>query len=104
MTPYRTVSWMIVPMKKFCIGLIFLLSTISSGISADTGSSVGVPQNSPLSEATEDCLGCHEDETPGIVADWLASRHARVSVASALKKPVVSRRVSAVSVPDSLST
>ena len=104
MTPYRTVSWMIVPMKKFCIGLIFLLSTISSGISADTGSSVGVPQNSPLSEATEDCLGCHEDETPGIVADWLASRHARGSVASALKKPVVSRRVSAVSVPDSLST
>ncbi|MBU3917196.1 hydroxylamine oxidase, partial [bacterium] len=58
----------------------------------------------PISEATQDCLGCHEDETPGIVSDWRASKHARMSVSKALMKPAISRLVSAASVPDSLSS
>ncbi|MBU2515645.1 hydroxylamine oxidase [bacterium] len=68
----------------------------------------GIAQNTQevpaISEATQDCLGCHEDETPGIVADWRSSRHAIMSVSEALKKPIVSRRVSAISVPESLSS
>ncbi|MFH2130818.1 MAG: multiheme c-type cytochrome, partial [bacterium] len=60
--------------------------------------------NPPISEATQDCLGCHEDETPGIVADWRSSRHATMSVVNALQKPVHARRVSADAVPESLSS
>lgn len=36
-----------------------------------------------VSPTTEGCLGCHADVTPGLVADWRASTHARVAVAGA---------------------
>jgi hydroxylamine dehydrogenase len=58
----------------------------------------------PISEASQDCLGCHEDETPGIVADWRGSRHAVTSVSEALKKPSIARRVSVEKVPDSMAS
>ena len=32
--------------------------------------------DAPYSEATEECLGCHESIHPGIVEDWKRSRHA----------------------------
>lgn len=56
-----------------------------------------------VSEATEECLGCHEEVTPQIVADWKTSRHSRISFAGALKKDALSRRVSAEKVADNLS-
>ncbi len=55
-----------------------------------------------MSEATEECIGCHEEVTPGIVADWRRSRHARTSPADALALPATERRVSAASVPEEL--
>ncbi len=48
----------------------------------------------PVSEATQACLDCHESATPGIVADWRASAHARTSPAEAVKRPELERRVS----------
>ncbi len=30
-----------------------------------------------LSPQTETCIGCHKIYTPGIVQDWLTSRHSR---------------------------
>lgn len=56
----------------------------------------------PLSEASEACLACHEALHPGLVGDWLRSRHARVSVAQALERPALERRVSADGVPEAL--
>jgi len=56
-----------------------------------------------VSEATETCLSCHTAATPGIVADWKKSRHARVSPAEALKKDRASRRVSAENIPVTLA-
>jgi hypothetical protein len=53
-----------------------------------------------LSEATEDCLACHEEVTPGIVSDWRRSRHARVSLAEALGKEPLERRVSLTAAPE----
>lgn len=53
-----------------------------------------------LSEATEECLGCHEEVTPGIVSDWRRSRHSRVSLAEAMQKKSLERRVSLTSAPD----
>ncbi|MBL7060196.1 MAG: hydroxylamine oxidase [Candidatus Marinimicrobia bacterium] len=48
----------------------------------------------PLSDETEECISCHETETPGIVQDWLSSRHAKTTVLDALEKERVERRVS----------
>jgi hydroxylamine dehydrogenase len=47
-----------------------------------------------LSPATSMCLECHRTATPGAVADWERSRHAQVTLAEALAKPALGRRVS----------
>jgi len=43
--------------------------------------------SAPLSEGTKACLDCHKDLHPGLVRDWLASRHAQVASGAAMKKP-----------------
>jgi len=61
------------------------------------------PQDSaPLSEATEECLACHEVAHPGIAADWARSRHARTTPAQALALDPLERRMSADSVPEEM--
>ena len=54
------------------------------------------------SSATETCLACHEAATPGIVADWRNSRHARTSPAEGLARPELERRISASEVAKEL--
>jgi hydroxylamine dehydrogenase len=56
-----------------------------------------------VSEATQECIGCHSTVTPGLVADWKKSRHAQILPQEALKKAQLERRVSATSVPETLS-
>jgi hypothetical protein len=56
-----------------------------------------------VSEATEECLGCHVTIHPGLVADWKLSRHARTTPAYALEKPQLARRLSAATLPANLS-
>ncbi len=56
-----------------------------------------------LSPQTEACIGCHQLYTPGIVQDWLTSRHSKVTPLIALKKDKLQRRISAKGIPDSLS-
>ncbi|WP_028313477.1 multiheme c-type cytochrome [Desulfatibacillum aliphaticivorans] len=53
-------------------------------------------QAPPLSEATEGCLMCHEEATPGIVADWRNSLHAKTSFTMAAAAPERSRKVSSL--------
>jgi len=53
----------------------------------------------PVSPATQGCLDCHTDVTPGIVADWRASAHARTTPDAALKGDAASRRFSAAAAP-----
>lgn len=60
----------------------------------------GPARSAGVSAATEECLGCHEEVTPGIVGDWKASRHAKVTPAEALRKPALERRVSATAAPE----
>lgn len=55
-----------------------------------------------LSEETGACVDCHRTVTPGIVEDWLTSRHARTSPKSARLLPVAERRFSAESGAHSL--
>ncbi len=58
--------------------------------------------SSPVSEETQECLSCHREATPGIVADWERSLHSRMTPGEGLRKPDLQRRVSARSVPDNL--
>lgn len=55
------------------------------------------------SEATQACIACHEMVTPGIVGDWLASRHARFSPAEGLAKDESARRISVSAVAEDLA-
>lgn len=57
----------------------------------------------PVSTETQQCIGCHDSVTPGIVAGWRTSRHAHVIPEEALKKDKLARRISAESVPEKLS-
>jgi hydroxylamine dehydrogenase len=73
--------------------------------SAETGFAQSSPQGDAvmnLSRETETCIDCHTVVSPGIVSDWLKSRHARVTVAEAMRRPVPERRISAERVPDEL--
>ncbi len=57
----------------------------------------------PLSQETLACLDCHKTSTPGIVEDWLKSRHSKTTPASAMKKGEKNRRISATQVPSFLA-
>ncbi|MBI4683641.1 MAG: hydroxylamine oxidase [Nitrospirae bacterium] len=56
-----------------------------------------------ISTQTQACLACHKIYTPGIVEDWLSSRHSKTTPAEGIKKPVFQRRVSAAEIPVELS-
>ena len=47
-----------------------------------------------VSRNSKDCISCHVEVTPGIVADWQKSAHARITIKEALAKPKRQRRVS----------
>jgi hydroxylamine dehydrogenase len=81
--------------KIFFPGLagVLLLATPHQAVSAE------------MSSSTEECVSCHLEVTPGIVADWRRSRHARVSPSEALKRPPLERRFSASqAAPETAST
>ncbi|NOY64044.1 MAG: hydroxylamine oxidase [Nitrospirae bacterium] len=80
--------------------LIFFLLLVSSFFTtvlyADT-------QDTPIekiSPQTQACIGCHSMYTPGIVKDWLTSRHAKTTPQDALQKPELERRISTKQVPE----
>jgi hydroxylamine dehydrogenase len=57
-----------------------------------------------ISEETQECIDCHEAVTPGIVDDWLSSRHSLTTPEMALQKPSLERRVSNDKIPENLRT
>ncbi|NWF52115.1 MAG: hypothetical protein HXY47_03440 [Nitrospirae bacterium] len=63
---------------------IFLISSLSRG---------GV-LSAPISPQTETCIACHNTSTPGIVHDWLKSKHSKTGLEEALKRPLLERRIS----------
>ena len=79
--------------KASLLVLLFLFIGASAAIAS-----------APVSEKTEECLSCHAEVTPGIVADWKRSLHSRVTPEEGLKKPALQRRVSSENVPETLLT
>ncbi len=55
-----------------------------------------------LSEATQECLDCHNVFHPGIVADWEKSRHAQTTVKDAMVKKGSDLRISSKTISDAL--
>lgn len=60
------------------------------------------PAAPEISGDSQACLECHQSVTPGIVADWRASAHARITLRAALAKPELERRVSTAQPPQGL--
>lgn len=83
-------------MKKFITGLSSKEKEAIGAwmIAQSQGKTKEKTNLAPISGDTEACLGCHESVTPGIVADWRKSRHAKTTPEMALNKPVLERRVS----------
>jgi hypothetical protein len=54
------------------------------------------------SPQTRTCIACHSHYTPGIVHDWLTSRHAKTVPSEAMKKPPLEKRFSAESLAEGL--
>ncbi len=75
---------------------------LSSSLSRADNSGFEI-SNIQMSPATESCIACHILFTPGIVHDWMSSRHSKTSPAFALKKPALERRISADTVSEELS-
>jgi hypothetical protein len=78
-------------MKKAALIAFISIWLLPFLLFAQTGGKKGPP----MSEETSACLGCHKEVTPGIVEDWLRSRHSKTIPNSALKKPEIERRMSA---------
>lgn len=73
---------------RFLWALVLLLTLGGPALSAE------------VSDDTDACLACHSSVTPGIVADWEKSRHARTTPEEALKKGTRERRVSNEAIPE----
>jgi hypothetical protein len=88
-------------MKRF-IGVIFLLvCCLLSSVNGGLVPKDIVPQGG-LSPQTEACIGCHHIYTPGIVYDWMTSRHSKTLPVEAMKKAPLEKRISVDSLPKSL--
>ena len=81
-------------MKKIWLGTLVLFA-ITVTEQANSGA---------ISEETETCLECHSTLHPGIVQDWMKSRHAKITPKEALKKRKLERRISVTQVPEELAT
>jgi hydroxylamine dehydrogenase len=81
--------------KTVCLFIVFLFLGIPNAVMAT---------DVPVSDATSECLGCHSILHPGIVEGWRNSRHARMTVQTALAVKGLARRVSSKQVPKNLLT
>jgi hydroxylamine dehydrogenase len=92
-------------MKLFTyfLSLLIALSFCSLNVLFAAEEKAETTSDIPLSPATKTCIGCHSNVTPGIVKDWLTSRHAKTMVSAALEKPLLEKRISAESLPKDLA-
>jgi hydroxylamine dehydrogenase len=81
--------------------VVFCLFSAIQMISAAEEKGVMVSQDM-MSPQTRTCIGCHSNVTPGIVQDWLSSRHAKTLPGEALKKSSLEKRISAETLPKEL--
>jgi hypothetical protein len=86
----------------FLFGLIALAAGVLA-LAAWAPRAMSAPALAPISEESQACMDCHQEATPGIVADWKRSAHARTTPERALKKAELERRVSVSNLPAALA-
>jgi len=91
---------------RYMLSLIIIVA-VSAPFSAFASEHHGRQENeevntSSYSQETQACIGCHSQVTPGIVKDWLTSRHSKITPSEAIKKPSLERRVSTDTPPESM--
>jgi hypothetical protein len=91
-----------VPVKLFILVMLILAAFVLSFPESSSASEETIPQVA-LSPQTETCIGCHSMYTPGIVHDWMTSRHSKTIPAEAIKKSPLEKRISVESPPEDLS-
>jgi hypothetical protein len=64
--------------------------------------SVGLCVEAPVSDATAECLACHELAHPGIIHDWRNSRHSMLTPEQAMAVEGLGRKVSSATVPEAV--
>ena len=88
-------------MKAIGLVLVCSVAVLAHGMATQTTIPEGT-QEAPLSGETETCVECHRQSNPGIVIDWMKSRHAQVTPESALHRLPLERRVSSGAIPEEL--
>src|SRR5574340_1151705 len=86
----------------FILTSSFLYLIFSAIAGADQKESA-IADEAKLSSQTKACIGCHKMYTPGIVEDWLSSRHSNITPSDALKKTALERRISTDKLSSDLS-
>ena len=70
-----------IPKIVLFLTAIYLCQSVSSSESIGDVSQVkSIKIDRGISEAGKNCISCHQDKSPGIVADWKDSRHSHVGV------------------------
>jgi len=88
-----------VKIRGFVFALTLVLYFCGIGIAGEKRDD----HDAGLSPQTQACIGCHMTVTPGIVEDWLTSRHSRTTPERALKQSHLERRISAEVLPSELT-
>ena len=81
-------------MKK-CLWVLLVSSLVLSSTHA-------LRADIPVSEATAECMDCHNQTHPGIVQGWYNSRHAKTTPQKAMKVEGLANKVSSDNVPGEL--
>lgn len=92
-------------MSKILFSLILIMGSIF--IPGSFSKAVNEKQKLFLvsySNETQSCLECHKNLTPGIVEDWLSSRHSKISPEVAMQKLDLEKRVSSKNIPQNLKS
>ena len=84
---------------SFICFFIISLQTYAAPIPDEANS-----QQAAISEETQSCINCHKIYTPGIVEDWLTSRHSKTTPEQGLKQEAIARRISVEQVPAKLAS
>lgn len=89
-------------LSKFILSIFISLFVLSFDSFASEAKEE-VISNISLSQETRSCIGCHTMYTPGIVQDWLTSRHSMITPSEAMGKSTLEKRISAESLPEQLA-
>ncbi len=77
-------------MSRAMTAVLVWMCSVTAGLAAPT-----------ISDASQACIECHTQVTPGVVAAWRQSRHSQTTPAEGMAKAKLERRISTTTAPES---